>query len=45
MSYQIKIVMGPKSYLNEFLHQPYITLEDYIIKIDSLTKESSKICY
>ncbi|HAZ6130401.1 MULTISPECIES: AAA family ATPase [Staphylococcus] len=38
MSYQIKIVMGPKSYLNEFLHQPYITLEDYIIKIDSLTR-------
>lgn len=33
-----KIVMGPKSYLNKFLDQSYITLEDYIIKIDSLTR-------
>lgn len=38
MSYKIKIVMGPKSYLNEFLNKPYITLEDYVIKIDSLTR-------
>ncbi|MCT2567359.1 hypothetical protein N2Z77_13855 [Staphylococcus aureus] len=30
--------MGPKSYLNEFLNKPYITLEDYVIKIDSLTR-------
>ena len=38
MCCKIKIVMGPKSFLNKFLTKSYITLEDYVIKIDSRTR-------
>lgn len=35
---KIKIIVGPKSYLQSFLNFNFISLEDYVIKTESLIR-------